>query len=180
MNKSQIIAFASIALLMAACVPDQPKAEKSTVTEARAVENNQSRLVKLLPPPLLDTSLERKNLIERLQRINQQNMSGCIYLMSYGTVVAFYPVRGKVTSLNAYLMGDTTYGADPIYSSMRDSVTAVPFEQPDFDGAYGKNADGIFFFTADTDAYVEWSGQYLWSDQCLKPSQQPLMVREVK
>lgn len=132
--------------------------------ENRATRDNQARLTNDIPLPKLETSLERRNLTERLERINQQNISGCIYLVSHGAVMAFYPVRGKVTSLNAYL------------SATHDSVG---LELPDFDGAYGENADGIFFFTADTNAYVEWQGEYLWSDQCLRLNQQPLMVRQV-
>lgn len=52
-------------------------------------------------------------------------------------------------------------------------------EQPDYDGAYGKNAEGIFFFTADSNAYVEWAGDYLFSDQPLRLNQEPMMVRNV-
>ncbi len=132
--------------------------------ENRATRDNQARLVRDIPLPQLDTSLERRNLAERLERINQQNMTGCIYLVSRGAVMAFYPVRGKVTSLNAYLSAGT-------------DTTGV--ELPDFDGAYGENVDGIFFFTADTNSYVEWRGEYLWSDQCLRLSQEPMMVRQV-
>lgn len=96
-------------------------------------------------------------------------MAGCIYLVSYGSVMAFYPVSGKVTSLNSYLL-----------SSERSTGSGYAIEQADIDGAYGENADGVFFFTADTDAYVEWKGEYLWSDQCLAPSQQPQLVRELQ
>lgn len=142
--------------------------------EQNTTEENQRRLVEVSPPPQLNNSLERQNLIERLKRINQQNMTGCIYLVSHGAIMAFYPVRGKVTSLNSYLSGDTRPGY------FRDLPTGNEWqmvESPDYDGAYGKNADGVFFFTADTNAYVEWVGEYLWSDQCLSPNQQPLLVR---
>lgn len=150
------------------CAPQ----DQSWQIEQKTTENNQARLINAVGAPALQTSLERKNLAERLSRINQQNMSGCIYLVNYGTVMAFYPVRGKVTSLNAYLTGDQKFARAP--NGEYDLV-----EQPDYDGAYGKNADGIFFFTADSDAYVEWQGDYLWSDQCLKLNQQPLMIRQI-
>lgn len=142
------------------------KVQKPTyVTEQRTTEANQARLVGAIPPPVLETSLERKNLVERLSRINKENMTGCIYLISYGNVIAFYPVRGKVTSLNSYLSGETQLIKDP-YAPM-DGSQSASIEMPDYDGAYGKNADGVFFFTADSNAYVEWNGEYLWSDQCL-------------
>lgn len=162
-----------LAFALAGCQPAKPN---SQVQEQRAIESNQQRLITAVPPPVLDYSQERKNLVERLKRINAQNMTGFIYLISHGQVMAYYPVRGKVTSLNAYLMGSTKIMDDP---NGDFSAGSLQIEQPDFDGAYGKNSDGIFFFTADTNAYVEWFGEYLWSDQPLALSQQPLMVREV-
>lgn len=166
------IALASM-MVLAACEP--PKAS-TTQINAKQVEENQQRLMTAIPAPTLETSLERTNLVERLKRINQQNMSGYIYLLSYGRVVASYPIRGKVTSLNAYLMA----GEKPIYDGGSTGGGNITVEQPDYDGAYGKNAEGIFFFTADSNAYVEWAGDYLFSDQPLKLNQEPMMVREVK
>jgi hypothetical protein len=172
MKKFVILLSASI--LLAGCEPSRPT---SSQTERRSVEANQNRLITAIPAPTLETSLERKNLAERLTRINQQNMSGYVYLLSYGRVVASYPIRGKVTSLNAYLMGSEKPEDDPNGTMDAGSIM---LEQPDFDGAYGKNADGVFFFTADSNAYVEWAGDYLFSDQPLKLNQEPMMVREVK
>lgn len=150
--------------------------ENSSAIEQKQTESNQMNLIKNDPPVQLKRSLERKNLNKRLTRINAENMTGCIYLVSYGSIIAFYPVDGKVSSLNSYLSGKEKIVDDPNGSVDAGSVL---LESPDFDGAYGENVDGIFFFTADTDAYVEWKGEYLWSDQCLTPSQQPLMVRQI-
>jgi hypothetical protein len=155
-----VLGAIACAFVLAGCQDDMQAAAQH---EYRQTGQNQVRLIARQPAPVLDHSLERANLIERLRRINQQNMTGCIYLISNGAVMAFYPVRGKVTSLNAYLSATGDAGV----------------EMPDFDGAYGKNADGVFFFTADTNAYVEWQGEYLWSDQCLSLHQQPLLVRRV-
>ena len=33
----------------------------------------------------------------------------------------------------------------------------------DIDGSYGANDNGIFFFTTDS-RYIEWTGEYLYSD----------------
>lgn len=172
MRKVYIFGLAS-ALLLAGCEPSVPDTSRQN---ARAVEDNQKRLQAAIPAPTLQTSIERKNLVRRLERLNTENMSGYIYLISRGSVVSFYPIRGKPTSLNAYLMA----GERIVYDPGQGGGGNLTIEQPDYDGAYGKNADGIFFFTADTDAYVEWYGEYLFSDQPLRLSQQPLMVREVK
>lgn len=155
----------------------------SAVIEQRQQERNQNKLFKVQPPPQLSTSAERKNLIERLKRLNTENMTGCVDLFSGPTHVARYTVRGKVTSLNSYLTGKEK----PAYfGGSRDEngnyVGGVGWqmvESPDYDGAYGENVHGIFFFTADTNAYVEWKGEYLFTDQCLTSSVRPLMVRSI-
>lgn len=173
MKRSTLTVLLSSAMFLAACQPAKPT---SSEQERKSVEANQQRLITAIPAPTLETSLERQNLAERLKRINQQNMSGYVYLLSYGRVVASYPIRGKVSSLNAYLMGGERPESDP--HGTRDAGS-IMVEQPDYDGTYGKNAEGIFFFTADTNAYVEWAGDYLFSDQPLKLNQEPMMIRNV-
>lgn len=171
--------------LLLACVPlvmgndggcTATPAPTSSQQAAIAVESNQQRLLREYPAPQLPNSLERANLIKRLTRINAQNMSGFIYLIDHGVVMASYPVAGKITSLNSYLASSKkTIEVHVGGGSGPNPLAEV--EQPDFDGVYGENDDGIFFFTADTDAYVEWHGEYLFSDQPLKLNQQPAMLR---
>lgn len=162
------------AVTLAACnnTPRTP----SNVTEQRLQEGNQQRLLANQPPVTISWSAERDNLNRRMERINDQNMEGWIYLVSHGTVLAFYPVDGKVSSLNSYLTA-----AEQIVDADQGRLTGfnpILVEMPDLDGAYGKNSDGIFFFTTDG-VYVEWFGEYLWSDQPLALAVQPLLVREI-
>jgi hypothetical protein len=120
-------------------------------------------------------SQEIINLCDRAKRINVQNMQSCITLFAKnGAVVGFFPVKGKVSSLNSYLLPSWQAQWDH-YDGTGSAVT----DAPDIDGAYGQNADAIFFFTADTNAYIEWQGDYFWSDQCLTPTSSPLLVRNV-
>lgn len=153
--------------------------ESTAKVEMRQNEQNQQRLSTAVPAPVVKTSLERKNLKKRIERINTENMVSYVYLLSQtGKVVAYYTINGKVSSLNSYLTamervekvadGYTNYGP-----------TFVTLEAPDLDGSYGKNVEGVFFFTTEG-AYVEWNGQYIWSDQPLKITQQPELVQEVR
>ncbi len=172
-------AAALCALTLSACEKLPPT---SATIEQAQTEDNQQRLIKAIPAPRLATSGERLNLAKRLQRLNTENMSGYVYLLNYGTVVAFYPIKGKVTSLNAFLSGDQKpayFGQSATQGTNTTWAGWQMVESPDYDGAYGKNSDGIFFFTSDTDAYVEWHGDYLFSDQPLKLSQQPVMIRDI-
>ncbi len=89
--------------------------------------------------------------------------------------MAYYTVSGKVSSLNSYMVPTQKIVDDP-YGSFDAGGQVV--ESPDLDGTYGENAHGIFFFTTDG-AYVEWQGQYLWSDQPLKISQPVQLTRAV-
>jgi hypothetical protein len=169
----KLYSLAVVALVIAAgSSEDSCGSTESIRSEIQSTEDNQQRLIAAVPPPRLSTSLERKNLVRRLERINTENLVSYVYLVSQtGKVMAFYTVDGKVTSLNAYLTGDTrpAYWKSTVYEA----------ELPDYDGAYGKNADGVFFFTTEG-VYVEWAGDYLWSDQPLKLTQQPELIYQVK
>ena len=122
-------------------------------------------------PTDIDYSLERYNLIRRTYWVNGQrekaNMLVCpiekplgyIVLFAGNAVVGRFVVDGKVSSLNSYLTPDSeyyelAYGGTGVY---RNKWLA------DVDGTYGENDSGIFFFTPDG-KYVEWTGEYLYSD----------------
>ena len=116
-------------------------------------------------PTDISYSLERYNLIRRAYWVNGQrekaNMLICeiekplgyIVLFAGNTTVGSFIVDGKVSSLNSFLTPDSEY-----YER-----TSVNRWLADVDGSYGENDSGIFFFTPDG-KYVEWSGEYLYSD----------------
>ena len=152
------------------------KTGDSTKLEMEQTEVNQERLVKAVPPPVLTDSLERHNLRNRLERLNKADAIGYVYLLSQdGKIVAYYTVRGKVSSLDSYLTTTTQVVKVPLAGGYQ--LHDLP--SPDFDGSYGKNPEGIFFFTTEG-AYVEWTGHYLYSDQPLKLTQPPVLVMSVK
>jgi hypothetical protein len=145
------------------------KQEQAT-TEAQQVVH-----LKTTPPPRLDRSQERKNLTERLSRFNTDSKVSYIYLVSFGKVMAFYPVKGKVSSVNSLL---TT--PDQIKTLGRNAASyhSVVVASPDLDGSYGSNGNAVFFFTTD-DTYVEWSGDYMLCDKPLKLSTPPTLTLEI-
>ncbi|MBK0024212.1 hypothetical protein IAE29_21590 [Ochrobactrum sp. S46] len=63
----KIILALVAAVMLAGCEPAAPTSKQ---IENLAVEANQARLIKDIPAPTLQTSLERKNLAERLERIS--------------------------------------------------------------------------------------------------------------
>ena len=160
---------------------DDSVTENTQRKGAIITEKAQRALMQAVPVPEVTTSEERKNLVRRLEIFNSENKISYIYLINYGKVMAFYSVKGKVSSVNSYLTTSVQlvdrYGNDcgaTDYSSTynRDCYTV---DSPDLDGSYGENPEAIFFFTTE-DAYVEWKGDYMMSDQPLKLTTQPELV----
>ena len=141
--------------------------------EARLTEQNQARLLDRQPPPQLDFSNERANLTKRLQELSDPNKIGYVYLVSYGKVMAFYTIKGKVSSMQSRLTTNTQLVSDP------EKNANIPVESPDFDGTYGASEDGIFFYTTDG-VLIEWKGEYMYSAQPLKLATQPELVRNIQ
>jgi len=152
---------------------------KSAKVEMEQTEINQQRLATAQPPPQIKVSLERKNLIERLSRLNKEDGIGYVYLLSKGgSVMAFYTVRGKVSSLNSWLTTPEQVTTVCQNNPSGPDCAQHVLPSPDFDGSYGKNPEGIFFFTT-SNALVEWSGDYMYSDQPLKMTTTPVLVETV-
>ena len=145
------------------------------------LREQQEKLAKAHKVPVFERSQERANIVKRLELFNSDEKVSYIYLTSFGRVMAFYTVKGKVSSVNSYLTASEQLvreGGEPCkWSSPVGSCYVV--EAPDNDGSYGSNGDGVFFFTTEG-AYVEWNGEYMLSDQPLKLTTQPELVRQVK
>lgn len=132
-----------------------------------------NRLQASQPTPTdLSASLERHNLIRRAYWVNGQRERaaaipcpvqnpplGYVVLFSFGKPVGKFTVDGKVSSLQSFLTPDSEcYEKDMGRAGITDNHWLA-----DVDGSYGNNDSGIFFFTPDG-KYIEWSGEYLYSD----------------
>lgn len=155
--------------------------DSSSEVEAKKAAEVQKNLLNAVPIPQLTNSLERENVSKRAQIFNTPNKISYIYLVSFGKVMSFFTVKGKVSSLQSYMVPTDRLvkegGGTCDWSSATGSCYVV--EAPDIDGTYGNNISGIFFFTTEG-AYVEWKGDYMMSDQPLKLSTQPELIREIK
>lgn len=154
--------------------PTAPK-----LTEEQTAREVQKNIVTNVPIPQITTSQERLNVAKRAELFNDENKISYVYLTSYGKVMAFYTVKGKVSSLQSYMSPTQKLvkGDGSPCSYYSESCQVV--DAPDIDGTYGDNVAGIFFFTTDG-AYVEWNGDYMMSDQPLKLTTQPELVRTIK
>ena len=135
-------------------------------------------------PTDIDFSLERYNLMRRAYWVNGQrekaNSIICEVSKPFGYIILFagnapvsrFIVDGKVSSLNSFLTPNA-------YDEYVGNGGVKTIELSDVDGSYGENDNGIFFFTVDGN-YVEWTGEYLYSDIPIEISDPVVTYREGK
>lgn len=165
MNKTKTLLLLLLSLSLFSCSDDFLSSSyddrQKTIDVGNKMAYNQAT------PVDIEYSLERYNLIKRAYWVNGQREKalalpsavkrplGYITLFTEnGGIVGSFVVDGKVSSLNSYLTPDSEKYAAGSYS-----VDWIP----DVDGTYGKNDNGIFFFTPDG-KYIEWNGKYIYSD----------------
>lgn len=155
--------------------------------EIGVTESNHQGLIETRPPFQMEDSLERQNLIERYQYLNDQNNVHHVYMLSHdGKVVNYEVAQGKVSSVNSKLTNnrqiveipdagfDGSGGGGGAHGPNYKVV-----ESPQMDGSYGSNGDAIFFFTTDGH-YVEWNGIYVVSEEPKEITTEVTLVDEVE
>lgn len=167
---SMILAVSCLLCVLTGCeeVSIQNGAEQN-ISDTKEITNN---LTQSQPTPTdISYSLERYNLIRRAYWVNGQREKantlickvdkplGYIVLFASNAVVGKFMVDGKVSSLNSFLSPDYV----ETRGGISESTYVINSELADIDGSYGENDNGIFFFTPDG-KYVEWTGEYLFSD----------------
>lgn len=160
--------------------------------ESQATQTNQTNLLIKQPVPVVSCSLERQNIINRYHWLAGDALEwpcksrvGFVYLISQsGKIMSVNTVKGKVSNLSSQLTnpqqltrrcGDLT----PNYDEHGEDYTCQngTVDQAEPDGSYSGNGTGIYFFTPEG-KYVEWHGDYNFSDQRLdiqQPSENVIM-----
>ena len=163
MKKCAVILMLALLLVsLCSCAESGARQDIMNTTElANKLQENQPT------PNDIEYSLERYNLIRRTYWVNGmreraaslpcevERPLGYIVLFSGNAAVGQFVVDGKVSSLNSFLTPDSEYYEKN--NGYNNKWLA------DVDGSYGENDIGIFFFTPDG-KYIEWSGDYLYSD----------------
>lgn len=179
MKKLIVILLAFLMLFsLIGCNDDEETGGGTAQKEEMKITNiNQLRLQTATPPPMIERSLERENLKERLIRFNDENKVSYIYLLSdMGSVITFFPIKGKVSSVNSMLTTTEQIIRNP--RGYSEGWVAV-ISSPDLDGSYGSNGDAIFFFTTEG-VYCEWNGRYFLCDRPLKLTTAPLLIYDTE
>lgn len=166
MTKPTRIAAALLTVLAvmagtAAC-DDKPKSTAQRTGQALTEQAfGQQQAAVPYPAKQLRDSLERKNIRERLLRTNRADALGYVYLMSFGKIIGYYAVRGKVTSNQSQMTTDTL-----VERHADNGGGNITYPAPGDDGSYGANEPGIFFFTTEN-VMVTTNLDYVWSDNPL-------------
>lgn len=160
MNKKVVTLVAGavvVAMSLTACNEPVSGAQQEGQKQTEQAFDQQSKAVPY-PASELRDSLERRNLKERLLRTNKPNQQGFVYLMSFGKIIGYYGVKGKVSSTQSQMTTDQLIIQNCGTCTERSVVSA-----PGDDGSYGPNESGIFFFTTEGQM-ITTSLDYIWSD----------------
>lgn len=158
--------FAVVMLLvgLSACSqePKSPTSQSEGQAQTEEAFNQQSKAVPYPASDLRD-SLERRNLKERLLRLNDPEKIGYVYFVQFGKFLGYWTIKGKVSSTQSQM---TT--SDLINYACSDGLTgcqAVTTTAPGDDGSYGENEKGVFFFTTEGAMVQVPEDAYFYSDQ---------------
>lgn len=149
--------------------------------EVKVTEKNQMQLVQSQPPFQMESSLERANLIQRYQYLNDENNVHHVYAYTEsGQVMGYWVAQGKVSSVNSKLTNDAQIVHAPQHAEhddLGDGDEYFTVESPQMDGSYGSNGDAIFFFTT-SGKYVEYNGKYIVSEEPMNIQSQVVLTQE--
>jgi len=146
------------AFVLTACIDeDQTKRQQHKAAEAAANSLN------------FTDNAEIDNIKRRLELTSKPGLMGYIVLMNDAGQPVFYgTIKGKVTSGSKRLTRPRWVDS---FGSLNQAITDAPSDE----GTYGSSTPYIFFWTT-SGAYMQWSGQYLYSDKPIRLSVQPLAV----
>lgn len=154
--------------------PSCDSASGQAQQQQETVAQTMAKLISQTPAPQLDNSLERQNISKRLTTFSDPAKISYIYLISYGKVMSYYVVKGKITSGSKRLTPQNQVTYQDVGTP--DNVVV---EAPELDGTYGSSNPYIYFWTTDG-VYVQWTGDYMLTDQPLSLATPPELVRSVK
>ena len=106
----------------------------------------------------LDDSLGIKNQTERLEREEDPNAIRYVYLMSFGEIIGYYTIQGKVSPAGTQLAPE-----QEIICRWSSAESCQAVDSAKDDGTYGASDSGSFFFTTEG-VLIETTLDYIQSD----------------
>lgn len=160
MKRSLIFTIALAATFMAAGCDELPRQAEVRTTQAMRARNAANEI------DFSSGNAEIENIRRRAEFVAQPDLVGYVVLISFGRPVAYYTVKGKITSSGKRLESPSRVDTSGINSDV-----VVP--TPSYDGTFGNSDEYIYFWTTNGQ-YVQWStgggNGYIYSDQPLQPN----------
>ena len=157
-----LAAVAAVLAIVAGCTNDSKpgaQAQGQSLTEQAYKAQAQAQPY---PANELTNSLERANVKRKLLAENKADALGYVYLQSFGKVLGYYTIKGKVSSNNSQMTTDQLVNR---YCENGECAW-MSVNAPGDDGSYGPNEPGVFFFTTEG-TLVKTDLDYVYSTQPL-------------
>lgn len=169
----KLVMLSGIAVMLLFCMGekgcDDRERNTTALDEQNATEVNQRGLFTRQPPPRLNWSLERDNLIKRSKLMNDRATMFYMYIFIEGNAqpIGYYMIN-KVSSVDSQLTN-----TQQIVRPWGDHGFILP--SPAEDGSYGTNGNGVFGFTPE-DIYIEHNMKYIVSTIPLQFAKPPILL----
>lgn len=164
---ARIIAMLIVVILgagaLSSCESDESTPQKEGQAQTEQAFEQQSTKVPY-PADQLTDSLERRNVRERLLRLNDADKIGYVYFFPFGSGEPFgyWTIKGKVSSTQSQMTTDVLQADTPDDGSRaKDAIVTAPGD----DGSYGENERGVFFFTTEGAMIQVCEDCYFYADQ---------------
>lgn len=150
------------AISLAACDLDDAKSSKNQQADKAAQAANSIHFAE---------NAEIDNIKHRLELTADPGKLGFILLLNQaGQPILYEGVKGKVTS-----GGKRLTAPDRASSGWGGGNNTVVRSSPSDEGTWGHSGEYIFYWNTNG-VYRQWSGDYLYSDQPIRLTVQPLVV----
>lgn len=165
--KLSIVAALGMTLMAGSCdVQPTNSTKQSESAKAAAAANSIS---------FAAGNAEIENIKKRLQLTSDPALMGYIVLFNdMGSPILYTTVKGKVTSGSKRLTApfqETALSRGGVAEASSSSFTDAPSDE----GTWGSSNPYIFFWTTEGQ-YIQWSGNYLYSDKPLRLDDAPMVV----
>lgn len=158
-----VAALVVISIGLTGCTDTAPKSTK--VTEATKA-NRAAESIKFTENAEID------NIKKRLELTSSSGLLGYATLLNgVGQPIAYYTVKGKITSSGKRLTKPFEWARHDCGSNDCTDDVAAPSDE----GTYGSSSPYVYFWTT-SGQYIQWSGDYLYSDQPYRLRIEPLVI----
>lgn len=165
-----VVSMAVLALSLTACDIEA----SSRDVNMRQQEDVMTRATKAVPVPQVNNFLAREAVAKQVKRLDEKGKLFYVYVTTpMGQIMGYYVSNTRPVATCSLLT--------PPEEQEGNGNGANVMKTPGLGGTYSPNPScgGVFFFDAETDAYIEISGlSYFVSDQPLALKAEPIKVAQ--